>query len=92
MHFYQQITQATEGRLKTEWKESVIDCLGRLLYDREITIKTYRKALNGLKTSIFVEDTNALDDFKDLAKICNALHREAAAIEVLAKTIRTRSG
>ncbi len=90
--FYRSISQATAGKLDPAKLDSVVIHLGHLLYDREITLKTYQSALAELRQSVFLSADNHSADFQDLSKLSAALHREAAAIEVLAKTIRVQQG
>lgn len=92
MNFYKEVSHVTAGRIDQEKREGFIDRLGWLLYNRKVTLKAYREALRHVKMSVFVDDQNSLHDFRDLTKLCNALHREAAAIEALAKSVRAKAG
>jgi len=90
--FYKELRLVTDGKLPAKHQENIASALSNLLFGREVTLKRYQDTVRGLQQSVFVDDESTLDDFQDLAKLCNALHREAAAIEVLAKTVRAQAG
>lgn len=91
-YFYQQFTTATEGKVSEEWRNTIMNHLGALLRERNITLETYREALLNVKHSAFISPDNASDDFRDLSRLSMALHREAAALGVLAKSFRVAQG
>lgn len=90
--FYRDISQATAGKLPSEKMELVVVQLGRLLYSREITLKRYQAAIEYLRDSVFDATQSDFTEFSDLSTLSGALHEEAAALEVLAKTIKVQQG
>lgn len=90
--FYHEFSKATDGKLDKEWRENILSHLGGLLYHRDITLEKYQEALKNIHNPIFVADDNLLADFKDLSHLSMALHKEAAALDVLAKSFRVVQG
>jgi len=90
--FYYQFSRTMEGKLDNESRSGIINHLGSLLYTRDITLLAFQKAVKDVDGSFFVENDNSIEDFKDLSRLALALHREAAALDVLAKSVRVRQG
>lgn len=90
--FYREVSKAAEGKLKPRDLDSVAMVLGNLLYQREVTLEKYQSQVQQLRASIFVAADNKLSDFQELSTLSAALHKEAAALDVLAKTIRVQLG
>ena len=86
--FYDSVWLATEGVLDADRRESIVYQLGAMLQTRAMTLSQYRQYVENLEESSFVDDQNQLEDFKDFSRLVDALQREAASIDVLAKSIR----
>jgi len=86
--FYEDISNALEGHISLEKRGNIIDHLGYLLMRRNITKDRYESMVSNLKQTWFIDDSNTIQDFSDLARSVEALHKEAAALDVLAKKFR----
>jgi hypothetical protein len=94
MEFYNWASAALGDKLDTYHRASLADHLGGLLRTRDITLQSYRESYDWLERrrggqALFCLDSaSAGVDVRDLAQSVAALHREAAALHVLAKTLR----
>lgn len=86
--FYENVSTVAEGRINKEREEDIVHCLGTLLRSRQITRETYEHALSRMRLSFFFDSENSIEDLRELSKAVDVLQREAAALDVLAKTIR----
>ena len=89
--FYNWTTVALGDKLDTYQRANLVDHLGELLTVRELTLQRYRENCNWLerRTLFLINSESATFDVRDLAQSVAALHKEAAALHVLAKTLRT---
>jgi len=90
--FYRCFSATMEGKLNEEWHRNIIGHLGALLRKRDLTLETYQRVVSGISKSSFVDNENSLEDFKDLSRLSIALHKEVAALVVLAHSFRVRQG
>ena len=81
--FYKSASKVVGGRMDDEWRTTIFDCLGRLLYERRITKKSYVDALNTVRSKFVLSDTNHGIDWTDFTHAIEALRKEAAALDVL---------
>jgi hypothetical protein len=86
--FYYEFSKTAEGRLDEEWRENIMNHLGTLLSQRDLTLTTFTQAVSKVSISILFDADNSLEDFKNLSSLSMALHKEAAALHVLAKSYR----
>lgn len=87
--FYDYLTVATKGDYSKKHRDNFVSHLSVILYIREATLKEYRNRLKKINSSIIVATDNPIEDIRRLSESVLFLHKEAAALEVLAKTIRT---
>lgn len=81
-----------EGKLDNNVRENIMNHLGSLLYKRELTMAAYQRTVDEISKSLFIASDNSLEDFKELSSLSIALHKEAAALDVLAQSFRVRQG
>ena len=86
--FYYVFSKTVEGKLDNEPRENVMTHLGTLLVQRDLTLRTFAEAVSKINNAAFVEADNSAEDFKNLSTLSMALHKEAAALHVLAKSYR----
>ena len=86
--FYEKLNEVTCGTLSRKYADNILIRLSSLLNHREITKNLYDEAIQELKTNILVSKHVRPTDYKQLMQSVNELDKEAAAIHVLADTIR----
>ena len=90
--YYWHVTPALRGRIKEHWQNSFMLQLSVLIEPRNLTKEAYEKFISGIRDPFFFDKRNSIDDLKEFSQSVLALQREAAALEVLAKTIRAAGG
>jgi hypothetical protein len=90
--FYSSFSSAVEGKLDDDWRENIVSHMGELLFSREVTLKKYRQTVHKIQTSTFLDADNSVEAFQDLSTLSMALHKEAAALYVLAQSFRISKG
>jgi hypothetical protein len=94
MEFYNWASAALGDKLDTYHRASLADHLGALLHARELTLQSYKESYDRLErfrdgqALFFLDSESASIDVRNLAQSVAALHKEAAALHVLAKTLR----
>jgi hypothetical protein len=93
MAFYGLLEETLKGRLSNSWADRVIMTLNRLIEAR-MTTRGIIEALRVRSESseVFVGQESNTGDLKELSRSVELLYREAAALDVLAKTIRLTKG
>lgn len=87
--FYYVISGGVRGLSSTN-QELALTYIGQLIIDRDVTKAAFERAVNADRKPVFLDPSNTLKMFNDIRASVDALHREAAALEVLAKTYRHR--
>ncbi len=87
-NFYEQISIVTHGKVDNQLRETFINHLGRLIFQREVTLESYKKMIRKCQVTCFIDESNSHFDFEDFSALAQGLNKEAAALEVLAKTIK----
>jgi len=90
MRFYKNISEVVGGRIGQEQHDSLAMYVGSLLYHRELTLESYRAAVERMSSPVFFESENSGVDIRDLAQSVAVLHKEAAALHVFARTARAK--
>ena len=89
--FYNWMSVALGDKLDSYSRENLISHLANLLQARNLTLQLYRETTEEYEKYsgpiFFLESNNKQIDVKDLAQAVAALHKEAAALHVLAKTL-----
>jgi len=94
VEFYGWVSVALGDKLENHYRHTLVGDLASLLRCRDITLKRYREAMADLaryrdnQRLFFLDSDNANIDLKDLSESVSALQKEAAALHVLAKTIK----
>ena len=90
LEFYNWVSAALGDKLDGWHRDSLVDHLARLLRARDLTLQAYRTAESKYvrQPVFFLGSDNETVDVGDLAQSVAALHREAAALHILAKTLR----
>jgi uncharacterized membrane protein YadS len=57
-----------------------------------VTLSSYERALQTEQNALLFGEGNTVNDFEDVTQLAQALHREAAALGVLAKTVKVKLG
>ena len=87
--FYESLSSAIGGKVDHDFQESFVSRLGHLLYSRNLTLKEYQELVQKDNVpNLFLDASTRPDDFLQLDSLVEALHREAAALHVLAATYR----
>jgi hypothetical protein len=81
--FYQNASRVVGGRMDEEWRTNIFDCLGRLLYNRNITRAVYETAIRAVQPGFVVDRDNASIDWNSFDAAMVALNKEAGALEAL---------
>lgn len=68
--------------------KNYISTLGHLLRIRTASKEIYKRAIENIDQSFFFDSETKATEFQDLSRLVEALHRESAALFVLAKSIR----
>jgi hypothetical protein len=87
--FYSYLADITKVSLSDKYADNIVMRISALLNEREITKALYDKAIKQMDTTVLVDERSRELDFSKLRDSVDALHKEAAAIEVLAYTIRS---
>ncbi len=87
LEFYSKVSTVMGKSFKHDM-ESVLFHIGRLLQSRNITKKLIEDKLSSIQNPFFFDNTNSDEDLLELIKSVKVLHKEAAAVAVLAKTFR----
>jgi hypothetical protein len=86
--FYYELSDVIGGRTKVEFQDNFMFSLGALLERRNFARREAEKMLAHTKQQIFLNDENTNEDIQNLESVVSAIQKEAAALEVLAKTFR----
>jgi hypothetical protein len=89
--FYRTLTIAIGGKISPELQTDLMDHLARILLQRELTRKSLEDAVPLLANARFFDTQNTPREIQTLLDSVEALHREAAALDVLAKTYRVQN-
>lgn len=87
--FYKLLSTALGGHLDTRWIDEILNCIGGIICQRNITKESYKEIISNTKNPFFIDTRNTYDKITNLAKSVEALHAEAAALDVLVKTVKS---
>lgn len=94
LEFYRWVSAALGDELEDCHRNTLVDHLSFLLWNRDLTIKSYQEATSNLERYHGERPLFALGsgndniDLTDLAQSAAAIQKEAAALHLLAKTIQ----
>jgi|SRR5689334_23429409 len=88
MNFYRHLSSVIGGKVNSDFHNLFSFHLGFLLENREITKQTFDKVVPLINGDLFLDAENSRVKIQEFSQLVEALNREAAALEVLAKTYR----
>lgn len=86
--FYEDISQVIGRRSEGELQENIMFRLGSLLKFRKLAKQDVEAVLSNASKQVFLDEKNTESDIRDIQGAVLAIQREAASLEVLAKTYR----
>lgn len=86
--FYLELSNVLGGKVDSEFHNQFHYHLSSLLMKRKLTKKAFEQILVFINECVFLNEENSKVKFEDVTKMIEALHKEASALEVLAKRYR----
>lgn len=90
INFYHMLSHAVGGKIEGEWMEQLLERMALIILQRNHVRDNYEKTMSGFHRMVFLDSQNTDEDVKQFTRSVDALRREAAALDVLVKTIKVK--